>query len=46
VSEGIESALAVVIPDAGASYSSVGHRFNEQENIGLIYGTPAERKRS
>src|SRR5215468_5682325 len=31
--------------DARGSYSSVWHRFNEQENVGLVNGAAAEGKR-
>src|SRR5215467_13595699 len=30
--------------DARCSYSTVGHRFNEQENVSLVNGTASERK--
>jgi hypothetical protein len=43
--QGIETGLAVVIPNARASHSPVGHRLNEQKHVGLIYGAPAKRKR-
>src|SRR5262245_3301356 len=32
------------MPDARGSYSSVWHRFNEQENVGLVNGAAAEGK--
>src|SRR5215813_8327624 len=35
----------VIMSDAGRSHSSVRHGLNEHEDIGLIYGAPAERKR-
>jgi hypothetical protein len=45
VRERIEAVLPVVVPDAGRSHSPVRHGLNEQEDIGLIYGSSAERKR-
>ena len=44
VRERIVAVLPVLVPDAGRSHSPVRHGLNEQENVGLIYGAPAERK--
>lgn len=44
VRERIVAILSVVVPDARGSHSPVRHGLNEQRDIGLIYGAPAERK--
>src|SRR5215831_11417844 len=44
VGERLVAIFPVVIPDAGRSHSPVRHGLNEQENVGLIYSTAAERK--
>src|SRR5580658_8365856 len=42
VREGIEAVLAVVVPNTRGTHSSVGHRLDEQEDIGLVYCAAAE----
>ena len=44
VSKGVETVLTIIISDTSCSHSSIRHGLNEQENVGLIYGAPAERK--
>src|SRR5580658_1923678 len=43
--ERVETILPIIIPDARGSNTPVRHGFNKQEDIGLIYGATAERKR-
>jgi hypothetical protein len=44
VRERIVAVLPVVIPDTGRPHSAIRHGLNKQENVGLIYRTPSERK--
>src|SRR6478672_5619453 len=46
VREGVEPMLAVVVADARGADSSIGHRLDEQEDIGLIDGATAEGQRA
>lgn len=42
--ERIVAVFSVVVPDARASNPSIRHGFDEQEDVGLIHGAPAERE--